>query len=215
MTTAVSEFREGRQESLTEKRVQWADELESVCYFVTPRSLREDLKKKIKKLKKIAGELTERPVRAISQFGEASISAFDFITNYGQSGSFDTKMLTYEDLVKECDRLFELCEAEAVCGQVARSSPQCEVRERLKASGWIKSKSNKLAGVEQRLSSVDFDFKPRTFINSEFSWSWFAKLTGTLERKAFYHQNDRKSSVRNTKLCIIGPIYHLQKFVNE
>lgn len=105
--------------ALTMKKVQWAEDLEEVYYFVTPRSLREDFKKKIKKLKRKACEISDKPIRIITTVGEASTSMLDFLTSYSQSGTFETDLLSYEELDKECEKLFEMCEIRTITAREA------------------------------------------------------------------------------------------------
>ena len=95
-----------------DKRVQWADNLEEVRYFVPPNRLRKSFKKKMTKIRRKASEITDKPLRIITSMGELSANAvqngLEFILRHGQSGSFDADRVTYEDLIKEWDKLFEI-----------------------------------------------------------------------------------------------------------
>lgn len=97
---------------LPDKRVQWADNLEEVRYFVPPNRLRKSFKKKMTKIRRKASEITDKPLRIITSMGELSANAvhngLEFILRHGQSGSFDADRVTYEDLIKEWDILFEI-----------------------------------------------------------------------------------------------------------
>ena len=97
---------------LPDKKVQWADNLEEVRYFVPPNSLRKGFKKKMTKIRRKASEITDKPLRVITSMGELSVNAvqngLEFILRHGQSGSFDAERVTYEDLIKEWDKLFEI-----------------------------------------------------------------------------------------------------------
>ncbi|KAJ7370967.1 hypothetical protein OS493_028627 [Desmophyllum pertusum] len=94
------------------KAVQWADNLEEVRYFVPPNRLRKSFKKKMTKIRRKASEITDKPLRIITSMGELSANAvqngLEFILRHGQSGSFDAERVTYEDLIKEWDKLFEI-----------------------------------------------------------------------------------------------------------
>lgn len=96
---------------LPDKRVQWAVNLEEVRYFVPPNRLRKSFKKKMTKIRRKASEITDKPLRIITSMGELSANAvqngLEFILRHGQSGSFDAERVTYEDLIKEWDKLFE------------------------------------------------------------------------------------------------------------
>lgn len=97
---------------LPDKRVQWAVNLEEVRYFVPPNRLRKSFKKKMTKIRRKASEITDKPLRVITSMGELSANAvqngLEFILRHGQSGSFDADRVTYEDLIKEWDKLFEI-----------------------------------------------------------------------------------------------------------
>ena len=88
------------------KRVQWSEELEEIHYFyVPPDSCRKSFKQRVKKLRQKAFELTDKPLKIIIKIGEAGL---EFMTRVGPSGSFESNEVTFEDLDKEWDRLFEL-----------------------------------------------------------------------------------------------------------
>lgn len=95
-----------------EKKVQWAENLEEVRYYVPPNNLRKSFKKRMTKIRRKASEITDKPLRIITNMGELSANAvqngLEFILRYGQSGSFDAERVTYEDLIKEWDKLFEI-----------------------------------------------------------------------------------------------------------
>jgi hypothetical protein len=95
------------------KRVQWADDLVEIRYFSTPIDFKKSFRKKIRKIKEKAGELTDKPLKIITSMGEVSATIFqhglEFISkHHGPHGSFDTDLVSYEDLEQEWDRLFEL-----------------------------------------------------------------------------------------------------------
>ena len=98
-----------------EKKVQWAENLEEVRYYVPPNSLRKSFKKRMTKIRRKASEITDKPLRIITSMGELSANAvqngLEFILRHGQSGSFDAENVTYEDLIKEWDTLFEISAA--------------------------------------------------------------------------------------------------------
>ena len=98
-----------------EKKVQWAENLEEVRYYVPPGSLRKSFKKRMTKIRRKASEITDKPLRIITSMGELSANAvqngLEFILRHGQSGSFDAENVTYEDLIKEWDKLFEISAA--------------------------------------------------------------------------------------------------------
>ena len=95
-----------------EKKVQWAENLEEVRYFVPPNKLRKSFKKRMTKICRKASEITDKPIRIITNMGELSANAvqngIEFILRHGQSGSFDAENVTYEDLIKEWDKLFQM-----------------------------------------------------------------------------------------------------------
>ena len=101
-----------RSNDLPDKKVQWADNLEEVRYFVPPNRLRKNFKRKMTKIRQKASEITDKPLRIITSMGELSANAvqngLEFILRHGQSGSFDAERVTYEDLIKEWDKLFEI-----------------------------------------------------------------------------------------------------------
>ncbi|EDO35266.1 predicted protein [Nematostella vectensis] len=95
------------------KRVQWADDLVEIHYFAQPHDFRKSFRKKIRKIKEKAGELTDKPLKIITNVGEVSATIFqhglEFISkHHGPHGSFDTDLVTYEELEREWDRLFKL-----------------------------------------------------------------------------------------------------------
>lgn len=94
-----------------DKKVQWAENLEEVRYYVPPNNLRKSFKKKMTKIRRKASEITDKLLRIITNMGELSANAvhngLEFILRHGQSGSFDADRVTYEDLIKEWDELFE------------------------------------------------------------------------------------------------------------
>lgn len=94
-----------------DKKVQWAENLEEVRYYVPPNNLRKSFKKKMTKIRRKASEIKDKPLRIITNMGELSANAvqngLEFILRHGQSGSFDADRVTYEDLIKEWDELFE------------------------------------------------------------------------------------------------------------
>ena len=98
-----------------DKKVQWAENLEEVRYYVPPNSLRKNFKKRMSKIRRKASEITDKPLRIITSMGELSANAvqngLEFILRHGQSGSFDAERVTYEDLIKEWDKLFEMSAA--------------------------------------------------------------------------------------------------------
>ena len=102
---------ETNRASSPDKRVQWADNLEEIRYFIPPSSLGKTFKNQMKKIKRKASEITDKPLRVITTFGELSANVvqngLELILRQGQSGSFDANRLTYEDLIKEWDKLFE------------------------------------------------------------------------------------------------------------
>lgn len=88
------------------KRVQWSEELEEVHYFYVPtESCRKSIKERVKKIMQKALELTDKPLKIIVKIGEAGL---EFITRIGASGSFESNEVTFDDLDKEWDKLFEL-----------------------------------------------------------------------------------------------------------
>lgn len=94
------------------KHVQWANDLVEIRYFSTPHDFKGTFRKKIKKIKEKASELTDKPLRIITSMGEVSATIFqhglEFISkHHGPHGSFDTDLVSYEDLEEEWDRLFE------------------------------------------------------------------------------------------------------------
>lgn len=94
-----------------DKKVQWAENLEEVRYYVPPSSLKKGFKKRMTKIRRKASEITDKPLRIITSMGELSANAvhngLEFILRHGHSGSFDAERVTYEDLIKEWDKLFE------------------------------------------------------------------------------------------------------------
>lgn len=64
------------------------------------------------KIRRKASEITDKPLRIITSMGELSANAvqngLEFILRHGQSGSFDADRVTYEDLIKEWDKLFDI-----------------------------------------------------------------------------------------------------------
>lgn len=98
-----------------DKKVQWAENLEEVRYFVPPNNLRKSFKKRMSTIRRKASEISDKPLRIITSMGELSANAvqngLEFILRHGQSGSFDAENVTYEDLIKEWDKLFELSAA--------------------------------------------------------------------------------------------------------
>lgn len=98
-----------------EKKVQWAENLEEVRYFIPPNKLRKSFKKRMTKICRKASEIKDKPFRIITSMGELSANAvqngIEFILRHGQSGSFDADNVTYEDLIEEWDKLFEISAA--------------------------------------------------------------------------------------------------------
>lgn len=95
------------------KRVQWAEDLVEIRYFSTPHDFKKSFRKKIRKIKEKAGELSDKPLKIITSMGEVSATIFqhglEFISkHHGPHGSFDTDLVSYEDLEQEWDRLFKL-----------------------------------------------------------------------------------------------------------
>ena len=88
------------------KRVQWSEELEEIHYFyVPPDSCKKSIKERVKKLRQKAFELTDKPLKIIVKIGEAGL---EFMAKVGASGSFESNEVTFDDLDKEWDKLFEL-----------------------------------------------------------------------------------------------------------
>ena len=94
------------------KHVQWANDLVEIRYFSTPHDFKDSFRKKIRKIKEKASELTDKPLKIITSMGEVSATIFqhglEFISkHHGPHGSFDTDLVSYEDIEEEWDRLFE------------------------------------------------------------------------------------------------------------
>ena len=105
----LEEIKKRRSRSARKKSVQWSDDLEEVRYFVPHRSRSESIKRKFKKVKKRAENLTEQPLaRVLTSFRESKVKRLRLIGRRSNCFSLDSGMQNFEEYNKQWDRLFEM-----------------------------------------------------------------------------------------------------------